>query len=95
MLLARRIVERDQAPYGRERYLILPNPLKQYQQGAQAYFYYEIYNLQKDRFGATNYQVTYQIRTVKEDAAAASRNGPRRFPIPTRDRRHGSRFTRC
>ena len=27
--------------------------------------------MQKDRFGATNYQVTYQIRTVKEDAAAA------------------------
>ena len=71
MLLARRIVEREHAPYGRERYLILPNPLKQYQQGAQAYFYYEIYNLQKDRFGATNYQVTYQIRTVKDDAAAA------------------------
>ena len=70
MLLARRIVEREQATYGRERYLILPNPLKQYQQGAQAYFYYEIYNLKKDRFGATNYQVTYQIRTVKEDEAA-------------------------
>lgn len=72
MLLARRIVEREQAPYGRERYLILPNPLKQYRQGAQAYFYYEIYNLQKDRFGATNYQVTYQIRKLKEDGAEAA-----------------------
>lgn len=72
MLLARRIVEREQAPYGRERYLILPNPLKQYRQGAQAYFYYEIYNLKKDRFGATNYQVTYQIRTLKEDEAEAA-----------------------
>ena len=69
MLLARRIVEREQAPYGRERYLILPNPLKQYRQGAQAYFYFEIYNLRKDRFGATNYQITYQIRTLKEDGA--------------------------
>ena len=72
MLLARRIVEREQAPYGRDRYLILPNPLKQYQQGAQAYFYYEIYNLQKDRFGSTKYQVTYQIRKVSEDEAATA-----------------------
>ncbi|MDA0745833.1 MAG: GWxTD domain-containing protein, partial [bacterium] len=66
LLLARKVVERDNVPMGRERFLILPNPLKQCNRLGQAYFYFEIYNMKKDDFGATNYEVTYQVRTRPE-----------------------------
>ncbi|MCZ6635809.1 MAG: GWxTD domain-containing protein [bacterium] len=66
LLLARRIQERDEGPLGRERFMILPNPIRQYQQSGQAAFYFEVYNLFQDRFGETHYKVSYQVRALPE-----------------------------
>ena len=30
----------------------------------KAYFYFEVYNLKRDAFGRTNYQVTYQTKLI-------------------------------
>ncbi len=67
LLLARQIVERDTTVFGRDRYMILPNPLGQCDRYDQAHFYFEIYNLERDAFGATQYRVTYQVRPLAEE----------------------------
>jgi GWxTD domain-containing protein len=66
LLMARRIVEKDEGVYGRQRFLILPNPLKQCSRDGQATFYFEIYNLKQDQFGATHYEVSYQMQVLPE-----------------------------
>ena len=66
LLMARRIVELDNRPPGRERYLVLPNPLLEAPRSGTASFYFEVYNLSQDTFGATHYRVTYQTRVIPE-----------------------------
>jgi GWxTD domain-containing protein len=68
LLLARQVVERDTTVHGRDRYMILPNPLGQCDRYTQAHFYFEVYNLTRDAFGATQYRVTYQVRPLAEEA---------------------------
>ena len=66
VLLARRVVERRERPFGRGRYMVLPNPLKQCRRDGHVALYFEVYNLTRDAFGATRYRVTYQIRALPE-----------------------------
>ncbi len=66
LLIARRIVEREDRPFGRNRFLILSNPLRQYEHNGQAVVYFEIYNLQRDNFGATHYKLTFQVRALSD-----------------------------
>jgi hypothetical protein len=66
LLMARRIVELDNRPPGRERFLILPNPLLKAPRRGTASFYFEVYNLSQDAFGATHYRVVYQTRVIPE-----------------------------
>lgn len=66
LLLAQRVVEHDDRPFGRDRYMVLPNPLKQCQRDASMSFYFEVYNLKRDEFGATSYRITYQTRPLPE-----------------------------
>jgi GWxTD domain-containing protein len=66
LLVAQRIVEQESRPFGRDRFMVLPNPLKQCQRDGHISFYFEIYNLSRDEFGSTNYQVTYQTRLLPE-----------------------------
>lgn len=67
LLLARRIAEREDAPVGRERFTILPNPLRRCQRSGQAVFYFEVYNLTRDASGATHYQTIYQVQALSEE----------------------------
>lgn len=67
LLLARRVVERQNAPFGRDRFLILPNPLGRCERDGQAAFYFEVYNLSRNEFGATHYEVTYQVQVEPDD----------------------------
>jgi GWxTD domain-containing protein len=69
VLLARRIVEQEDRPFGRDRFMVLPNPLKQSGRNRQAWFYFEVYNLKRDEFGATNYRISYQMRRLAETPA--------------------------
>ncbi|MBT5828886.1 MAG: GWxTD domain-containing protein [Candidatus Latescibacteria bacterium] len=66
LLLARRVVEREKRPPGRDRYLVLSNPLRQYQRGSRAVVYFEVYNLQRDDFGGTHYELTFQVRALSD-----------------------------
>ena len=66
LLLAQRVVEQDDRPFGRDRFMVLPNPLKQCQRDASMSFYFEVYNLKRDEFGATSYRITYQTRLLPE-----------------------------
>jgi GWxTD domain-containing protein len=64
ILLARRVIEKPERPFGRGRYVVLPNPMKATPRSKKAYFYFEVYNLKRDAFGRTNYQVTYQTKSI-------------------------------
>lgn len=68
LLLARRVLERDDRPFGREAFMVLPNPIGRCERFGQASFYFEIYNLARDEFGATHYQTEYQVRALEEGA---------------------------
>ncbi|MDP6775880.1 MAG: hypothetical protein QGI83_03850, partial [Candidatus Latescibacteria bacterium] len=66
VLLARRVVEREDRPFGRDRYMVLPNPMKQCRRDGYVVLYFEVYNLNRDEFGATRYRITYQVRALPE-----------------------------
>ncbi len=66
LLTAQRIVEQEERPFGRDRFMVLPNPFQRCQRDASISFYFEVYNLKRDEFGATEYQVTYQMRLMPE-----------------------------
>ncbi|MEE2754580.1 MAG: GWxTD domain-containing protein, partial [Candidatus Latescibacterota bacterium] len=64
ILLARRVVAKPERPFGRDRFVVLPNPMKATPRNKKAYFYFEVYNLKRDTFGRTKYQVTYQTKLI-------------------------------
>ena len=66
LLMARRIRMRENAPYGREQFAVLPNPLHVCRADGKAWFYFEIYNLSRDEYGATHYRVSYQMQSLPE-----------------------------
>ena len=66
LLMARRIVERDEWPVERGRYMVLPNPLRECSRDGSAWFYFEVYNLARDTFGATHYRIAYQTQVIPE-----------------------------
>ncbi len=66
LLLAQRVVEQDDRPFGRDRFMVLPNPLKQCQRDGSMSFYFEVYNFKRDEFGAARYRITYQTRLLPE-----------------------------
>lgn len=66
VLLARRVVEREDRPFGRNRYMVLSNPLEQYENSGQAVVYFEVYNLSRDAFGGTHYELTFQVRALAD-----------------------------
>ena len=66
LLMARRIRMRENAPYGREQFAILPNPLQVCRAEGLAWFYFEIYNLSRDETGGTHYRVSYQMQSLPE-----------------------------
>ena len=66
LLVAQRVVEREDRPFGRDRFMVLPNPLKRAQRDGTISFYFEVYNLRRDEFGVTDYRITYQTRLLPE-----------------------------
>jgi GWxTD domain-containing protein len=66
LLAARRIVEKDEGPLDRNRFMILPDPVGKCDSNGSMSFYFEVYNLKRDGFGQTNYRVTYQTRALRE-----------------------------
>ena len=61
LLLAARIETRTAFPEGRSDLDILANPLRTYDRSEPAFIYLEVYNLDRDEFGRTEYQIAYRI----------------------------------
>ncbi len=61
LLLAQKIEMINPFPEKRTDLSITPNPLRAYRTGQSASVYLEIYNLKKDEFGRTQYQIVYSI----------------------------------
>lgn len=70
LLLARRITEEEEGN-GRDRFHILPNPMRRFDSGGRGALYFEVYNLAQDDFGRTDYEVTYQLRSLTEAGEVA------------------------
>ncbi len=67
LLLAQKIEMINPLPEKRTDLRIAPNPLRAYRTGQSAYVYLEIYNLKKDEFGRTQYEITYTISVPERE----------------------------
>jgi len=61
LLLATHIETDDPFPERRDQLDIVPNPLRTYRQNESVFIYMEIYDLQRDAFGRTAYDVSYRV----------------------------------
>jgi GWxTD domain-containing protein len=60
--LAWQISESDEAgPFVKNGVKVIPMPSRTYSKGQNPFVYYEIYNLERDVFGNSRYQVTYTV----------------------------------
>ncbi len=65
ILLASEIGDADSAgKFSRGDIRVVPMPTRNYRKAQKVYAYYEIYNLKKNRFGQTDYEVKYVVRNV-------------------------------
>ena len=61
LLLAARIETRTPFPEGRSDMDIVANPLRTYHRSEPAFIYLEVYNLERDEFGRSEYEIAYRI----------------------------------
>ncbi len=61
LLLAAQIETRTAFPEGRSDLDIVANPLRTYHRSEPAFIYLEVYNLERDEFGRSEYQIAYRI----------------------------------
>ena len=61
LLLAARIESSTPFPEGRSDLDIVANPLRTYHRSEPAFIYLEVYNLERDEFARTEYQIAYRI----------------------------------
>lgn len=61
LLLAVRIDTRTPFPEGRSDLDIMANPLRTYHRSESAFIYLEVYNLERDEFGRSEYEISYRI----------------------------------
>ena len=67
LLLAKMIELAKPFPETRMDLRIAPNPLRAYRTGQSAFVYLEIYNLKKDEFGRTQYEISYNISVPRKE----------------------------
>ncbi len=63
--MAGRISQRRGGRFYREGVEIIPLPTRTYTLEQKIFIYYELYNLTKDEFGTTQFQVTYTVQPVE------------------------------
>jgi len=61
LLLASRVSARSPLPEGRDDLEIRANPLRTYGRDEPVYVYFEVYDLARDEFGRTDYEISYQV----------------------------------
>lgn len=67
LMLASQIKTANGFPEKREDLNITPNPLRTFSRGKSAFVYLELYDLSKDVFGRTQYEISYRIATPKKE----------------------------
>ncbi len=67
LMLATQIESRTPFPEGRRDLRIVANPLRSYHRWEPAFIYLEAYNLKRDRYGRTEYEISYQIGRPKPE----------------------------
>ena len=66
LLLATHIGTRTPFPEGRNDLTVVANPLRTYHRTEPAFIYLEVYNLERDEFGRTEYEIAYRIGRPEE-----------------------------
>ena len=67
LLLASRIETRSFSPEGREDLTITPAPVRTYRRSDPVHIYLEVYNLTRDTFGRTRYDISYRMDWPDKD----------------------------
>ncbi|MDP6037069.1 MAG: GWxTD domain-containing protein, partial [Candidatus Latescibacteria bacterium] len=67
LFLARHIREKTSYPKSRTDLAIEPNPIRTYGSSDPVYVYLEVYNLTRNDFGKTRFDITYHISTPQQD----------------------------
>lgn len=73
LLVATGIEMDDPFPERREDLRVALNPLHTFYQSESVYIYFEAYNLTRDDFGRTKYEITYRIGQPEENEAVPGR----------------------
>ncbi len=55
--------------FSKGRLWVIPMPTRTYERGRNVFVYYEIYNLSKDEFGQTSYEVSYTVTSDENPRA--------------------------
>ena len=99
ILLARRIEPTAQPPRSRSDLEIVPNPLRTYKREKPLFLYLEVYNLDRNAFGNTSYEIAYRIGRPDTDeidpalfVAVDHMGGTPRVEIETMARPDGRRW---
>ena len=66
LLLASRIEEKRAFPESRKDLKIMPNPLRTFGRSEPVFIYLEVYNLMRDEFGRTAYEMTCRVGRPKK-----------------------------
>ena len=61
LLMATRIESRTPFPKGRSDLTIVANPMRTYHRTEPAFIYLEVYNLERDEFGRSKYEISYRL----------------------------------
>ena len=70
LLVASNIQTRNAFPEHRDDLIITPNPVRTFSQSESIFIYLELYDLQRDNFGRTHYQISYTISKPEMDTVS-------------------------
>jgi len=67
LLLASQIAPANPFPESRQDLTVVPNPLRSFTRSEPVFIYLEVYNLARDAFGRTGYDISYRLGRPKQD----------------------------
>ena len=70
LLVASDIQTRNAFPEHRDDLIITPNPVRTFSQSESIFIYLELYDLQRDNFGRSHYQISYTISKPEADTVS-------------------------
>ena len=77
--------EKSEGRFAKGDLQVIPMPSRTYRKGQSVFVYYEVYNLKKDEFGQTNYNVSYTITSNEAPQQASNISRLFRWGTGTRE----------